>query len=372
MLERMIKKLKEETVLVIVALGALFSMAAVPVNKDYLGYFNWSVLALLFSLMLVVSGLKKCGVFDWISEWLCRKTSSARGMALALVLLCFFTSMFVTNDVALITFVPFTILTLSMTEQQKRMPYIIVLQTVAANLGSMLTPVGNPQNLYLYSFYEMNPADFFRITVPVTVISFFLLIGLCLFVPKDEIREHKSNYLPRVDKDALALFLILFLVCLGTVFRFYHWSVMFAVVAGICILKNRKLFYEVDYGLLLTFICFFIFTGNLGKMEWIQDTLAGFLEGKELLLAALSSQVISNVPAAILLSGFTNEAEALVLGTDIGGLGTLVASLASLISYKAYSRYPGADKKKYMIIFTLLNVILLLLLLMMAQWMILS
>ena len=365
-MRRFVRFLKEETVLTIVAVAAICSIFVVPVSTAYLEYFNWSVIALLFSLMLVVAGFQKCGVFNWISAWLCLKTTTVRGMSLALVFLCFFSSMFVTNDVALLTFVPFAVLTLSMTGQQKRMPYVIVLQTVAANLGSMLTPVGNPQNLYLYSYYKMDPMHFFALTLPISAVSLFFLTVLCFLVPREEIREHQSRYLPEVNRDALLLYLGLFICCLGTVFRFYHWSVMLVLVTGVCLIQNRNLFREVDYGLLLTFLCFFIFTGNLGRIPVIQDMLYGLLQGKELWISALTSQIISNVPAAILLSGFTDNASALVLGTNIGGLGTLVASLASLISYKAYTKFPGADKRKYVLLFTGCNGLLLIVLLLTA------
>ena len=360
--------IKNEIVLVIAAAAALLSMLAVPVSAAYIEYFDLQVLALLFCLMTVVAGFQQSGVFDRVSSWLCSKAGNAREIGLVLVMLCFFSSMAVTNDVALITFVPFAILILSMTEQQKIMPYVIVLQTIAANLGSMLTPVGNPQNLYLYARYEMGTMEFFSATFPVTALSLVLLIGLCMLIPTRELEQHKTDYHPRMQRHLLAVSTLLFICCLGTVFRFVPWPVTFVIVLIVYFMVERELLRKVDYSLLATFVCFFVFTGNMGQIAWIQETLGHLMQGRELWVAALCSQVISNVPAAVLLSSFTDQGRLLLLGCDIGGLGTPVASLASLISYKAYCKYPAADAASYMKLFLLLNVVLLVVLLCIAQW----
>ncbi len=360
--------LQQDLVLVIAAAAAVVSMWFVPVNAGYWQYFDWQVLALLFCLMAVVAGFQKSGVFNWVSSWLCSRAGTTRQIGLVLVLLCFFSSMLVTNDVALLTFVPFAILMLSMTEQQKLMPYIIVLQTIAANLGSMLTPVGNPQNLYLYARYQMSAEEFFSTVAPVTIVSFFLLLGLCLCIPAKPLEQHKTDNHPRLHGSLLLIFTMLFFCCLGTVFRLIAWPVTLMIVVGVLLAVGRPLLRQVDYGLLATFFCFFIFTGNMGQIAWVQQMLGQLLQGKELWVAAITSQFISNVPAAVLLSGFTQQGRMLLLGCDIGGLGTLIASLASLISYKAYSRYPAADKKAFLKIFFILNIVLLVILLVFAQW----
>ena len=363
--------LQREPVLTVAALAALCSMLAVPPSGAYWQYFDWQVLALLFCLMAVVAGFQQCGVFDRVSSWLCSRAGTARQIGLVLVLLCFFSSMVVTNDVALITFVPFAILMLSMTEPPRLMPYVIVLQTIAANLGSMLTPVGNPQNLYLYARYHMMAGDFFSATFPVTAVSLLLLLLLCLRIPTQKLEQHKTQYHPAQQQRLLLISTVLFLCCLCTVFRLVAWPVTLAVVTLVYLLVDRSLLKRVDYGLLATFFCLFIFTGNLGQITWIQDILRQWMQGRELWVSALCSQVISNVPAAVLLSGFTEQGRMLLLGCDIGGLGTPVASLASLISYKAYSRYPAADCGRYLRLFLLLNIVLLVLLLGFAQWVLL-
>ena len=360
--------IKNELVLVIAAAAALVSMLFVPVSAAYIEYFDWQVLALLFCLMTVVAGFQKSGVFDRVSSWLCSKAGNAREIGIVLVMLCFFSSMAVTNDVALITFVPFAILILSMTEQKELMPYIIVLQTIAANLGSMLTPVGNPQNLYLYARYEMGIGEFFSTTLPITALSFVLILALCMKIPKKSLEQHKTDYHPRMERSMLLVSTIMFICCLTTVFRLVPWPVTFAVVLVVYMMVDRGLLRKVDYSLLATFLCFFVFTGNMGEVPCIQQTLGTLMQGRELWVSALASQVISNVPAAVLLSGFTEQGRLLLLGCDIGGLGTPVASLASLISYKAYCKYPAADGASYMKLFLGLNTLLLVLLLMIAQW----
>ncbi len=360
--------IKNELVLVIAAAAALVSMLFVPVSAAYVEYFDWQVLALLFCLMTVVAGFQQSGVFDRVSSWLCSKAGNAREIGIVLVMLCFFSSMAVTNDVALITFVPFAILILSMTEQKDLMPYIIVLQTIAANLGSMLTPVGNPQNLYLYACYEMGAEEFFSATLPVTAFSFVLILALCMRIPKKPLEQHKTEYHPRMERSMLLVSAVLFVCCLTTVFRMVPWPVTFMVVLVVYAMVDRSLLRKVDYSLLATFLCFFVFTGNMGEISWIQETLGQLMQGRELWVSALASQVISNVPAAVLLSGFTEQGRLLLLGCDIGGLGTPVASLASLISYKAYCKYPAADGTSYMKLFLLLNAALLVLLLIVAQW----
>lgn len=355
--------IKNEKVLVIAAAMALFSILLVPISADYISYIDWQVLALLFCLMAVVAGFQESGVFDWISSWLCNKAENTREIGLVLVMLCFFSSMLITNDVALITFVPFAILIISMTEQTKWMAYIIVLQTIAANLGSMVTPVGNPQNLYLYACYEMQMGEFFATTLPAAALSFLLLILFCMRIPTHSLQQHKTNYHPRMKRPILFLSGLLFLCCLGTVFRQIAWQATLVLVVTLYCFLQRSLLRKVDYSLLATFLCFFIFTGNIGQIPLVQESLQRLMAGHELWVSALCSQMISNVPAAVLLSGFTEQGRLLLLGCDIGGLGTPIASLASLISYKAYCRYPAAEQGKYMKLFLKLNVFFLIVLL---------
>ena len=349
--------IQKEAVLCIAALAAGITMLFVPPSPDYLDYIDFRVLALLFCLMAVVAGYNKTGVFVLLSEKILMRVANVRSITLVLVLLCFFSSMWITNDVALITFVPFAILILNMTGHTRLMIPIIVLQTIAANLGSILTPIGNPQNLYLYSQYNLSIADFFIITLPYTLFSLLLLWVAVMFLPKEHISFTLSN-IKKTDKHkpyTILLYSGLFLVCLACVLHLADYRLTFLAVFLVILLFDRDVLRKVDYSLLLTFVCFFLFVGNIGNIPVIREGLASLLDGRELLTSILVSQVISNVPAAVLLSAFTSDYKAMIVGTNLGGLGTLVASLASLISYKFYLRTEQAQPAKYLGIFTLYN-----------------
>ncbi|MBP1755430.1 MAG: transporter, YbiR family [Firmicutes bacterium] len=350
--------LQKELVLCIAGMAAILTMLIVPPSIQYLTYIDFRVLGLLFCLMAVVAGFNKTGIFVLLSEKILMRVANVRSIALVLVLLCFFSSMWITNDVALITFVPFGILILTMTGHPKHILKLVVLQTIAANLGSMLTPVGNPQNLYLYSEYNISILEFLKITIPYTLFSLLLLCIVVLLIPKEHISFTLSDTAKK-DKHkpyTLAMYSGLFLVCLACVVRLIDYRVTLLIIVLCILFFDRTLFRKVDYSLLLTFVFFFIFVGNIGNIALIRDFLASLLTGRELIVSILASQVISNVPAAVLLSAFTTDYKSMILGTDLGGLGTLVASLASLISYKFYSRTEGANTAKYLRVFTIYNV----------------
>ena len=361
---------KKETVLSIAALLAFISAFFVHPSAEYLNYPDYRVLALLFCLMLVVAGLQSIGVFSYLGNLLLQKVHTTRQLAFLLTSLCFFSAMFITNDVALITFVPFAAMILTMAEQEKLLIPVISLQTIAANLGSMLTPIGNPQNLYLYSAFSIPVGTFLLNMLPLTVLSAILLTISVLLLKKHPLHtlsdqsgvsQAKS---PQTVPDVknLTVYLLLFGICLLCVARVLPWPVMLAVLIAVVFFLDRKLFAKVDYFLLLTFVCFFLFIGNMERIPAIADLLRSFIQDRELLLATLFSQCISNVPAAILLSGFTDAAKPLLYGVNIGGLGTLIASLASVISYRIYGNQKNASKGAYLKVFTLYNVIFLIIL----------
>lgn len=353
--------IKTETVLMISGLLAALSMILIPPTSAYLSYIDFRVLALLFCLMAVVAGFDETGIFVLLSEKLLMRVANTRSISFVLVMLCFLTSMWITNDVALITFVPFAILILTMADRPGYLIPVIVLQTIAANLGSMLTPVGNPQNLYLYSYYNVPIGEFLEITFPFVALSALLLCICFRFIPKEHIsfilqNDKKTNH---NQPCRILLFGMLFLVCLACVLRFIDYRITFTVVFFCILIFDRKVLRRVDYSLLLTFVFFFILIGNIGSISAVRDLLASVLRNRELFVSVLASQLISNVPAAVLLSAFSGEYRALILGVDLGGLGTLVASLASLISYKFYCRTAQAKKGRYLKVFTLYNLIFL-------------
>ena len=381
----MFTKVKElfqkETVCCIAFLLAVISIFFVSPSKNYISYIDFRVLALLFCLMAVVRGFSSIGVFTRLGTMLLTHVHSLRMLSALFIFLCFFFSMLITNDVALITFVPFTILVLSMAEQKKFLIPVIVLETIAANLGSMLTPLGNPQNLYLYTISGLSIGAFVRIMLPYSFVSAILLLIFILFLPKDTVStataantanstntvtaSNTSNVICEAVKTRknsrilFAFYLILFLLCLLTVLHILPYQILFFLVLTGFLLLDYRVLKDVDYFLLLTFLCFFIFIGNMKQISLVHELISKLLVHHEVLMGIGASQIISNVPAAILLSGFTDDYSALLIGVNLGGLGTLIASLASLISFKFYANSNGSDTRRFLGIFTLYNVIFL-------------
>lgn len=351
-MERIRKALQAEPVLCVSALCALASMALTPPSAAYLGYVDLRVLILLFSLMAVVAGARDCGVFEVLAQRLLSGRHRLRTLTLLLVLLPFFASMLVTNDVALIAFVPFAILVLERVGRTDRLIPVVVLQTLAANLGSMATPVGNPQNLYLYHRFSLTPGEFFAVILPLSLVSLALLCAACLLGRDVTLSVTFPERAAVRRKGRLGLMAALFGLCLLCVFHVINEWILLAAVLLALLTAGRDLLPRVDYGLLATFVCFFVFAGNVGAHPGLNALLTGALEGHTALTAALVSQVISNVPAAVLLSGFTEDWRGLLLGADLGGLGTPVASLASLISLRLYLRGGRGSAGRYLAVFT--------------------
>ena len=363
MLKNILTFLKKEIVLTISCILALASCFIIKPDAAYLSYVDTHTILILFCLMAVMAGLQDIGLFQYIGESLLKKFHSKRGIVIILVFLCFVSSMLITNDVALITFVPLALLILKMANLEKSLCYIVTLMTIAANLGSMMTPIGNPQNLYLYSVSGMPLPEFLMLMLPYTVASGVLLLLCIAFRFKNteisfEIPEQEGE----LNRKRIIYYMVLFVICLLAVAKICPIEILFALIILAVLKDNWKLFKNIDYSLLLTFVFFFVFIGNMGRFTAFRDFLSSILEGQEMLVAILSSQVISNVPAALLLSGFTNEWSALIVGTNLGGLGTLIASMASLISYKQVAQNYPDQKGKYMGIFSVLNIVFLIIL----------
>ena len=362
--------LKNETVFCVSFLLAVLSAFFVRPDEVYLTYPDWRTIALLFCLMILVAGLRSRGVFTLMGHALLKRAGSMRALSAIMVLLCFFSSMIITNDVTLLTFVPFTMLVFRMTGHEERIVKLTVLETIAANLGSMATPIGNPQNLYLYSISDLTAAEFAAAVLPYAGLSLLLLLAAVLVGRDEPLVEVEMGEKDGTDVRKMAVdiapFLLLLLLCLLVVFRVLPYIPVLLCVAVAMVALNRRLYLEVDYFLLFTFLFFFIFVGNLKRIPLVSEALISVVEGRELLTGILVSQVMSNVPAAILLSGFTDHIQPLLTGVNLGGLGTLIASLASLISYKIVTREYPQSRGKFMKVFTFWNVLFLALLFMEA------
>ena len=367
MLNKIKNFIKKETVLFVAAVCAIVTMFLVPPDMEYLHYIDFRVLCLLLCLMAVVAGLKAIGLFHWLTCQLLERIRSGYALSVTLVLLPFFSSMFVTNDVALIIFIPFTLMLLDQLGCRSSIIPVTVFQTIAANLGSMATPVGNPQNLYLYAFYNLGISEFFSVVLPLTAVSLSgLIIASIPLLPKN-LQKHEMDKAGIASTNQLTIYMALFVLCLLTVFRVVPYLLTTAITVAVLFFVNRKLLKEIDYMLLLTFVCFFTVSENLGRVDAIRVFLQQLLQSNTLLTAVGTSQIISNVPAAVVLSGFTNQWQQLLTGVNIGGLGTPIASLASLITIKFYMRWPGSKILRFIGYFTAANVIALAILLLFAM-----
>lgn len=362
MKERIASFIKREAVLCAAAALAAVSMFLIPPDSVYAGYIDFRTLAILFCLMGVMAGLQKIGLFQWVAQALLGRVERAWQLVLILVLLCFFSSMLITNDVALITFVPFTLTVLGLAGQEagaRLLVPTVVLQTIAANLGSMFTPIGNPQNLYLYGRSMMSVPQFLWLMLPYTGVSLLLLIAWSLIQAGVHTPPVKVSFTDRISLSGkavqLSVYIILFCAALLTVIRILPYPVTLALTTIGLLFTDRTVFSRIDYSLLLTFVGFFIFIGNMGRLPQFAAFLQQIVSGNEVLVGIASSQVISNVPAALLLSGFTEDIPALIIGVNLGGLGTLIASMASLISYKLAAKESGAAGR-YFRFFTLANI----------------
>lgn len=352
--------IKSEIVLILSFVFALISMCFVKPSMAYIDAIDFKTLSLLFCLMLVMEGFKSMGIFAYLAEKLLMKVTTIRGVGLVLSLLCFFSSMLITNDVALITFVPFTIVALKLSHMEKHMIPLVTIETVAANLGSMATPIGNPQNLYLFSYFEMSAGTFFKAVFPYALLSLILTVISVWFMGKETVTTgNQTTEAFKWDKKRCILYGALFVLSLLTVFRVIPYQTVLLISIGGTILTDKQLLKRADYSLLFTFIFLFIFIGNLGKIPYVNQLLQDIISGREVPVAILSSQVFSNVPAAILLSGFTERAHLLLVGTNLGGLGTLIASMASLISFKFLVK-EQINTAKYLLVFTGVNIAFLL------------
>ena len=352
--------IKREMVLTIAIILAIGSAFWVPPGEAYLSYIDYRVLGILLSLMIVMEGFQQIGVFAAAGESLIKRTSTIRNLVMVLILLCFFSSMLITNDVALLTFVPFAVYILQRSRCENYMIPVVVLQTIAANLGSMLTPIGNPQNLYIYNLAQMDLLVFIEIMLPYTMGALVLLLVCMLAIPQYPVQMEsiirqgeEDRNLPKRD---ILLFGILFLLCILVVVRLLPYYLVLPLIIIVTIWYDYRILKKVDYSLLFTFVAFFIFVGNLGNIPTIQNELQMLVSGKEMWVAIAASQVFSNVPATLLLSGFTENYVELLKGVNLGGLGTLIASMASLISYKIYAQHYSTGRGRYMLVFTLANI----------------
>ena len=345
---------KTNAVMLIAALAAIITSFIVPPDKEYIDYFDFKTLTCLFCVLAVVCALRNIRFFYTMAKAIIRKFKNTRLCILALVYITFIGSMLIANDMALLTFLPLGYFVLHTTGKEKYMAFTFIMQNIAANLGGMITPFGNPQNLYLYSKFNIPDLEFIKIMSIPFAVSVVLITVCCIVFVKVEplVIEEKAASLPIART---AAYLLLFALSILIVFRFIPYYIGLIIIPIAIFLLDRQALRDVDYGLLLTFVFFFIFSGNMARIDAVRDFFSFLLEKNTLVFSALSCQFISNVPSAILLSQFTNNYKELLLGVNIGGAGTMIASLASLITFREYSKQDPGHTLRYIIKFSLFN-----------------
>lgn len=353
-----LKFIKKYTVFCIAAFAAVVTCFFVSPDKAYFDYFDWTTLACLFLTLAVICAFRNIKFFTIVARKLVLFSGNLRSLFFLLIIITFIGSMIIANDMALITFLPLGFFAVSVAKQEKYIPYLFILQNISANLGGMLTPFGNPQNLYLYSYFKIPTDEFCLIMLPPFVLAVAMLSVCCLFVKPIKL-EISQKFPEKLRIKHTILYSVLFIFSILIVFRIVPFWVGLLIVPTVLFAVDRESLLMVDYALLGTFFFFFIFAGNLSRIDAVNSALSSLLQKDTLLVSVLSCQGISNVPSAILLSRFTTNYKALLVGVNIGGTGTLIASLASLITFSEHRiLYPG-HTKKYLLLFTLINAIFL-------------
>ena len=355
MRQQMVKVVKDQPVLCVASVAMLITCVMVPVDEAYLEYFNLRTLATLFCTLAVVSAFSHIHVFEILSKSIVQKLSNLRNAVIALVFITFFGSMLLANDMALLTFLPLGYFVLDSTDNRHAMAFTFIMQNIAANLGGMVTPFGNPQNLYLYAYYQIGTVEFMQIMLPTFLMATLLILVTCLFVKPEPLTLKKDEgYV--LDKNRTMIYAALFVFSILIVFRVVPYVLGTVLVVLALMVLDKNALKEVNYPLLLTFCVFFVFSGNAARIPAVNELFSNLLPKNTLLFGILSCQCISNVPSAVLLSHFTMDYASLLPAVNIGGLGTPIASLASLITLTEFKKHQPGNVGKYLLLFTGLNV----------------
>ncbi|CCZ20514.1 citrate transporter [Candidatus Apopatosoma intestinale] len=346
--------IKKNTVMTVALTAAVITSFTVPIDREYIGYFDFKTLTCLFSVLAVVCALKNIRSFYILAKRIVRIFKNTRMSILALVYITFIGSMLIANDMALLTFLPLGYFVLTTTGKERHMAFTFIMQNIAANLGGMLTPFGNPQNLYLYTKFNIPNGEFITIMAPPFVLSVALITLCCIVFIKPEPLDIPDGE-DKLPPARTALYLCLFALAIAIVFRGIPYWIGLIVIPAVLLFADRKALAAVDYPLLFTFVFFFIFSGNMARIGAVREFFSVLMEKSTLLFSVLSCQCISNVPSAILLSQFTDNYPDLLVGVNIGGVGTLIASLASLITFREYCRHNPGKAGYYVRTFSLFN-----------------
>lgn len=354
---------KTNIIFTVILIFAIVSCFFVPIDKEYLGYFDWGTIATIFMILLVVAGLTQINLFERVARFIVKKFKNTRSIIMCMIFLTYLSAIFNANDMSLLTLLPLSYVVLKYTNNLKYCAFTFIMQNIASNLGGMLVPIGNPQNLYIYSFYHLSLWEFLKIMALPTLFALILIVAVCMFVKREPL-EFKDEYSEQVDKKVLIVFLILFVVVLLAVFRVIPWWISLIIVSSVALAVQPKAYLGVDYTIPFTFIIFFIFAGNIARIPDITNFLVSVIDKHVFLTAYLGCQVISNVPTTILLSKFTNNYAELLVSVNVASLGIIFSSLSGIIALKEYikvAKKENFDKKRgawyYIGMDTLFNIV---------------
>ena len=365
--EKIINFVKSEIVLSIAIVATVVTCFFVPIDKEYIGYFDFKTLSCLFCMLAVVAGLKSTNAFEVVSRKLIGLFHTRRAVIYVLVYGTFLFDMIVANDMSLITFLPLTYIVLHSTQNDKYLAFTFIMQTIAANMGGMITPYGNPQNLYLFSYYGIGTAEFFGILLKQAIAVAVLLYICCAFINNEPLKLKNKGKI-KMDKKTFAMYVALFWAVILTIFRFIPYQLTLVEVIIIIFVFDKERFKEVDYALIATFCVFFIFSGNIARIPFIKEFISNIVVENTLFAGIISCQFISNVPTAIFLSKFTNNYTDLLIAVNIGSLGIIISSLASLITLKEFLKHQPDKFWKYLGMFTFFNTMFLSVLLLLTNY----
>ncbi len=365
--EKIINFIKTEVVLCVAIVLAIITCFFVPIDKEYLEYFDWNTLVLLFCMLAVVAGLKSTNIFELISRKMIGLFHNRRSVIYSLVFGTFFFDMIVANDMSLITFLPLTYIVLHSTKNDNYLAFTFIMQTIAANMGGMITPYGNPQNLYLYSYYNIPTIEFFSILLVQSITVAILLWICCSFIQNEPLKLRRNSKII-ISKKKLYIYAILFILVIFGIFRVLPYMAILAIVILTIAITDVRRFKNVDYGLLATFFAFFVFSGNIARIPEIKEFISSIVVENTLFAGIISCQFISNVPTAIFLSKFTINYRELLVSVNIGSLGILISSLASLITLKEFLKHQPKKIWNYLGMFTLFNTMFLIVLLLITKY----
>ena len=354
---------KTNIIFTVILIFAIVSCFFVPIDKEYLGYFDLGTIATIFMILLVVAGLTQINFFERVARFIVKKFKNTRSIIMGMIFLTYLSAIFNANDMSLLTLLPLSYVVLKYTNNLKYCAFTFIMQNIASNLGGMLVPIGNPQNLYIYSFYHLSLWEFLKIMALPTLFALILIVVVCMFVKREPL-EFKDEYSEQVDKKVLIVFLILFVVVLLAVFRVIPWWISLIIVSSVALVVQPKAYLGVDYTIPFTFIIFFIFAGNIARIPAITNFLVSVIDKHVFLTAYLGCQVISNVPTTILLSKFTNNYAELLVSVNVASLGIIFSSLSGIIALKEYikvAKKENFDKKRgawcYIGMDTLFNIV---------------